>query len=927
MGSVYGFGALNILGELDEKYIKEADRYLSEPLAADAEVIRLAPERRKFSWKAFAAVAACAAVLVSGTAFMANYLKSRSPYDSETSNSSDDSVEISYTEEEQAYLDKWKDKLGASVNVAFAVDRLNFVEVDLPDDIGWNFIDENKIIFIRDNKTLEMYDVKEKTYSIKAEFADDGKMRGIVYSDKEYVILSCIRRTDSIWTEGDELYLYDVNDDQLRLIYAEETVEHDLVNGGNPLVADGKIYFDVIDNSDREDACRSLHVYDIASQTEQMLVRNAHGAKYYNGEIFYRTDEGSEGYKSLSTEHSFDRSVIFTKYGAFKHAYATSRFMKLDPDRIILSSYTGSENSLDGCDFMIRFDNGADESGLTFLYYAPSEEILVFQDNDGFENLTFFDWGAYISKTEPDGKVRYFIITENDNGNTVKIPRQDFKQPEIDIKQLQLDGVRAQLGIDESVGVAYVRDRLDVTRFAADKFDEIDTAKLFIIDSDRLIVPHRNIKSNIEMCYHKTNEYVTLISADSDPMADEGTLYEVRYTDGNYVIFSRIRSDGRSDLCYIDLNKEGYPCGTIHSSDENDVLEGVFINENTIYYASYGKSMISPDDRPSIYKYKMGYDEEAVLFIDEGVPLCVYNDMLLYYTMEEGESYWGQEGINLDKRIIHSDNPETKINGKPYTAEMWACKYGVFKAEGGKLIDCLTGKVILSSSTDLELSPFKQCDFGVVVGGQNIEFIYNACSDEVLVFEIGDDLPNSTNWKGCNLGICTLESDGYIISRKKNGIPMKETDISYSEYGVPRIYIPVNSDLDYPLNIRLEIDPDSIKFNKADEPVYGFDEFLDQETLDFVMKVSLKEGFYKYNKCTLNLNGYTATIEGDGVAEFPASVINGGGQFPIELLSDDMECDYGSILNIVVELDSTVVVEAFYQVAYEGAPGQQFTRP
>ncbi len=908
-----------VIGSIDEKYIKKADKLLSERAEIDRQVIKLVPEKWKFSWKSFIAAAASLAVLVTCTVAAVNFVRSKNPIVVTP-------VNDNLTPEQQAYLDEWKENLGSSINIAYAVDRLNFIEIELPDDVtGLNFIDENQVVFIRDEtRTLEIYNIKEKTYTVAAELNGDAeKIWCIGYADQNYVVYQGLYPRSGPWGPED-VYLYDVNTKQSRLIYTEQNKDNEITG---VLAAYGKVYIDVCDNSYNSENGRRIHIYDIASDTELVPIDYAYYPRCYNGDIFYSSTVDGR-VKSLSGKYDLDETAIVSKFGLFNlDENVGLRDLEYDSeelnDRYKFKARIEQDhlNSYDVCDFAFKFglSNITVTHNPKFLYYAPTNEILVFQGGDGFREPQFFGWGGYISKIEPDGTVREFIFTDKKSENTVKIPKLDPKPEVVDPEQQYLDEIREELNVSSSVGVAYARDRLNITNFSLpwDTTYAIDSGTLFI-DSNHALVSDIVLLDKIEMYTLDTKEYTTLISAESDPLADENTLYNIYYANSDYIVFDRRTQTehvNKIDLCVMELKKDGYPCTTI-GSDLSAWLHPLFIDENTIYFTSYGGSnIISQDMRPAIYRYEIGYDEEPVLCISEGVPLCVYKDELLYYTMEEGSSYWSQVEIDYSKRIIHSAGGKLPIDNQPYTGNMWACKYGVFKLDGGKLVNCLTDQVIFSSDHNLSLFPLKQTDFGIVIGPV-VQYIYNANTNEVLVFKEGDIGVNSLNWRSCHWGVCN--DDGTLISQKENGRPMKEYECSYSEYGIPRVFIPTNDDTNYPLNIWLDIDPDSISFKKYDEPVYGFEEYLDGDNLEFVLNISLKENFYKYDTCELSVDGYEVTIDKDGAARVPGLKIGDGGQLSVTLLTDTEECDYASTFNIQAELDSTIVVEIFYGLAYEG---------
>lgn len=142
------------------------------------------------------------------------------------------------------------------------------------------------------------------------------------------------------------------------------------------------------------------------------------------------------------------------------------------------------------------------------------------------------------------------------------------------------------------------------------------------------------------------------------------------------------------------------------------------------------------------------------------------------------------------------------------------------------------------------------------------------------------------------------------------------------ETALPEVYCPVNDDPEFPFNIELDIAENSISYINLDEPVYGIKSILDGETLDFKMNVSLKDEFMDYESYTFELftadysdklfsqsagNSETITVPDMSTAK--------GYKLSAALKSESLTAYYGGQFTIQVELDSTVVVDLFYQLA------------
>lgn len=912
------FEMLEAVGRIDEKYVKKADKLIKDRAEIDRQVIKLKPEKRKFSWKTFAAAAASVAVLVTGTLIAVKFSES-API--EHPEHLEPPAKVILTEEQQSYLDKWRTKISPVVDITYAVSRLHFTEIELPEDVtGKRFIDENRAVFIREEtQTLEIYNIKEKTYTIAAKFDKSPYNNwGIVRADKDYVLFQHLLY-DGGWL-ADELYLYDVGAGEVRNIYTTET-EDDLM-AGDTIIADGRVYFTVYEDyweSDIGEIKPTLHVYDIKKGREVSPIKNAGNPKYYNGKLFYwRYKNREPRFRSSSGGYDLDTSALITKFGIFGYETGCTRFKNLETDEYIFyANHNGNKSfgSDDISDFAIKFESEStlvsETENNVFMYYAPTNEILVFQDGDGFGEPVFFGWGGYISRTEPDGTVKEYIFSDKEGEDNVEIPIFEPETEDPDPKKQYLNDVRRQLNVNDSVGVEYARDRLSVVEFSFpwETIFAVDQGTLFT-DSDHALVSDNTLMNKIEMYTLDTGEYTLLLSAESDPFADGSTRYQIYYTTADYIVFSRISYDaGTRDLCLMQLKKGGYPVIEL-GEDNSGYLERMFIYDNKLYYASNSSTA------PVIYRYEVGAEKPEV-YLKEGVPLCVYDDQLLYYTMADGALYMdiqgGVDNADLNKRVIHSTRKGFKLAGEPYTENMWACRNGVFKVDGGKLINCISDEVIISSEHDMPFYPRMQPDFGVVIGGY-VGYIYNANTNELLVFEENDDVNDGLTWANCRWGICR---DGALISRFENAKPMNDHDISYADMGIPDVYVTTNEDVGHPLNIWLDIDPESISVVQSDDLPYGFTQYVEEDKLKFTMNIAMKENFYDYDQCDIWMEKHSFTLKRGEVAQLPMTMEDGG-QFSITLLNDTEQVNFGSTFHFALELNSSITCEIFYMEAYRG---------
>lgn len=146
------------------------------------------------------------------------------------------------------------------------------------------------------------------------------------------------------------------------------------------------------------------------------------------------------------------------------------------------------------------------------------------------------------------------------------------------------------------------------------------------------------------------------------------------------------------------------------------------------------------------------------------------------------------------------------------------------------------------------------------------------------------------------------------------------------------VYCPVNEDPEFPFNIELDFVQSSIRYVDYDEPVYGFESILDGEALDFSMNVSLKDEFKDLGSYSFELFSsdysdklFSGSAESEEVLSIPDMSIAKGYKLSAELYSDSLSAYYGGQFTIQVELDSTVVVDLFYQLSHMDGEASEYT--
>lgn len=150
------------------------------------------------------------------------------------------------------------------------------------------------------------------------------------------------------------------------------------------------------------------------------------------------------------------------------------------------------------------------------------------------------------------------------------------------------------------------------------------------------------------------------------------------------------------------------------------------------------------------------------------------------------------------------------------------------------------------------------------------------------------------------------------------------------ETALPEVYCPVNDDPEFPFNIELDIAENSVSYIDLDEPVYGIERVLDEKALDFGMRVSLKDEFKDFENYTLELftadysdKLFSQSVGTDESIFVPNMSTVTGYKINTSLNSEALTAYYCWQFTVRAELDSTVVVDLFYQFA--GTEGDMAT--
>lgn len=778
MGNNDRFEKLSMLGELDEKYIKEADRYISERLDADRAVIRLAPERRKFSWKSFTAIAACAAVLAGGSAVLANYLRSRPvvPPVPATSDPGDNSGEVSNSEgtdnPTDPYLESVRKQYNISddIKISYLKDGWEWTKFSVGGDAFYGpmvtsrlqnnaaLLDENTMITVRDDenglKEIAAYDLKNGTFRTifgdnDEPFVDEGTVMDytLCYADDHKIVFFANFIQGATMLKR-ELRVIDVSDDN------EDCGPWFAVpNGGNllygdMLIEDNRLYFTADGSGSYTPGNNSLYRYDLslkgASELESLGVE---AFKLYscNGEVIYSTIAGTfgggmfdddtqtlyklEGGTPIDNEKYANAYVIknagyFSKSDTLTNCVTGETLFELPEDAVV-------DGFSDSC---ITFGNLYDAKPDYFLFDAENNELFVYKDSALEVNSIDWKWykfgdGFCIFNEGVNARSDGYILTRKSSTDQ----GTDTPKPE----DGRIKSLKEKYSIDIPVG--YMEDNFNVAQYDLPEFINGKNAgyqEVGVISKDRIVAElftddNRGLKEF--GIYNFTDGSYEPIYVPSDDKLKESHLI---YADTEYLVFTTFAEgqDSGSDPSHYSMYLIDHASGDYTPvpvfTDKDDVVPMISADmvllDGCLYFDTYyGENWLSNDP---IYRYHIG-SKTFEKIVEYGTDPKIYKGNVVYTSRNDAEA---TEIRSIDGNIEFKNGP----NG------FWVCKNDIFKLDQNwrGLTSAVTGKRLIGGGTQffMESSCGKYIsfnDFHINETRSQSDFVYDFASDRMLIYD------------------------------------------------------------------------------------------------------------------------------------------------------------------------------------------------
>lgn len=773
MGNNNRFEALDMLGELNEKYIKEADRYLSERLDADRTVIRLAPERRKFSWKSFTAIAACAAVLVGGTAFLANYLRSRPvvPPVPVTSGSGENSGDVSKSESTDnptdPYLESVRKQYNVSddIRISYLKDGWEWTKFSVGGDAFYGpmvtsrlqtnaaLLDKNTMITVRDDenglKEIAAYDLKNGTF--RTIFGDNDEPSVGEGTVMDYTL--CYAGDNKIvfyanFCQGAtmlkrELRVIDVSDGSWFVVPGGGELLY-----GDMLIEDNKLYFTADGDYKYPSHNVNIYRYDLSLKGAgevELVGENALWLYSCKGEIVYSTLEAEYSPDNIDgpqTLHKLDGGTPIDNE-KYTNAYVIKNAGYFHKSDTLTNCVTGETlfempggAVVDGfSDSCITFGHLYGDKPDYFLFDAENNELFVYKDSGLEVNSVDWQWykfgdGFCIFNEGVNARSDGYILTRKSDTDP------DTDTDKTDPEDQRIKSLKEKYSIDIPVG--YMEDNFDLAQYELPEFINGKNAgyqEVGVISKDRIVAElftddNRDLKEF--GIYNFTDGSYEPIYVPSDDKIKESFLI---YADTEYLVFTTFAegqdsgsNPSRFSMYLIDHASGDYTPVPVFT-DKDDVVPFISADmvlwDGCLYFDTYnGINWLSNDP---LYRYHIA-SKTFEKIAEYGTDPAIYKGNIVYTSRNDTLA---TEIRSIDGNIEFKNGP----NG------FWVCESDIFKLTYSMTepTSAVTGKRLIGGGTQF----FMESSCGRYISFHDThlnetrsrsDFVYDLASDRMLIY-------------------------------------------------------------------------------------------------------------------------------------------------------------------------------------------------
>lgn len=620
---------------------------------------------------------------------------------------------------QKAYLNDMKKRLGASVDVAFARDRLDLNEITLPGEYDGYAVDYSRCLLIDENRVFAelvkngrvagfaVYNIADGAFERVPDIprggaAGENNAVKALYADSEFAVILDyyelpIVPTDPGYGESGErsetdcLYIYYIATGKLGRMYQCEDNRFTLAHCGHFAALNGDIYFELHMKNETENRLDPwLGYYNTDTNRSYRHIGGGYAPELYNGGIVYQTGfnentqykikDGGEllnytaEYPDWTYTPVFAGDKIFElRSGAVKwgeESGAVETFSNRATGEVIFSkNYVYSEMNYN--ERFVSFAGVVGNSGGSeekFIYGIRSNELLVFDEGEETLLPIWSKSGHGLCLGESSGSTIKAYVVSDKNGYSDEEPAPPDGVTYLDRRHKYISYVPVISWADaydirtiDDIGIPSVINGHNAMREMFIELNGSVSVLMCLYDPDRT-----GMISAIEYGLYdlETRTYSTLIKAEDYG----GRLDSAAYSEG-YLFFSTA-----DDYAFVGVELDpGIANPTVIRIGEGlDYGRGCVVGEDGLFYFS---ACVKGTYSRGLYSFDPNSGETKKL-ADEGYSPFKCGEEVFYYSYDDNgrqiiRSLGGRYSFNASELAAASPlgifvKRQKTIDGKGY---------------------------------------------------------------------------------------------------------------------------------------------------------------------------------------------------------------------------------------------------------------------
>lgn len=635
------------------------------------------------------------------------------------------------------YLDNLKRNYGASADVVYARDRLDFTEVELPETVGEYTLNyENSFLADSNSIVAELriggkqvgtgvYYIKENElrplYVLEADELDTEKCIFPVYADPDYAVAVSTTEPDDPLKpssdDGDKVFVFDLHSMQYAAAYFSDSPAKRIGVSHNFVMFDGELYFDIYLVSNKNFFVHTLNF-------ESSRITRFSGAGYdpivykndivYTGSLFkeYTAAKGVR-LPEFSDDPDCEYNEVFARDTVYEFKRTASGEQSLTDlstgKRIFLFETLDMLSS--NKDYISFTASVYDHQ--SFIYNMSDNEMLVFGQDEQVIIPKWYECGLGLCLGDNNGgKVKAYIVSDKNAalGKTLEYSALPDNVTALDKYRTYISYVPV-VSVEDAVEFTPIRER-----WADD--DVFNDSYL----NDEYMSDYKPPMINGYAVNFGAAEYFELNGRRSRVVS----LCRIDDKESEYDYFGSTVEWG-----YYDLETRGYTAlfttaeyGELRYLYRMDALDDylIFAGGSDFICLLVEISSIDSPDGPNIIKIGEGLENvrlNGIVMTDDGT---------LYFGTCDAD---GNQRVMYSFRFVTGETVKLAENAVPIFCSAGELFYQEDNSSGDSYIKSLSGKYLfdrydIHAKTDNGLYGIKN----TVIGGAEYKVFYNMLTDE-----------------------------------------------------------------------------------------------------------------------------------------------------------------------------------------------------